>query len=63
MVVFIDDLDRCRPKDVIEILSGLRTFFDVQSCVFVVAVGDTPSSHTRRQGRRRYDGRYCGREP
>jgi hypothetical protein len=37
LVVFVDELDRCHPKDMIAVLTGMRTFFDVPGCVFVVA--------------------------
>lgn len=37
LVVFIDELDRCSPRDVVATLIDLRTFLDVEGCVFVVA--------------------------
>ncbi|MFI5626052.1 P-loop NTPase fold protein [Nocardioides sp. NPDC051685] len=37
LVVFIDELDRCSPKDVVATLIDLKTFLDVNGCVFVVA--------------------------
>ncbi|WP_350351726.1 P-loop NTPase fold protein [Microbacterium sp. A8/3-1] len=37
MVIFIDELDRCSPKDVMATLEGLRTFLGHPRCVFVVA--------------------------
>ncbi len=37
LVVFIDELDRCSPKDVVATLIDLKTFLDVDGCVFVVA--------------------------
>lgn len=37
LVVFIDELDRCAPETVVNVLTTLWTFFDVDSCVFVVA--------------------------
>jgi hypothetical protein len=36
-VIFIDELDRCAPEDVIQTLEGLRTFLGHRNCVFVVA--------------------------
>jgi hypothetical protein len=36
-VIFIDELDRCRPEDVMTTLEGLRTFLGHEQCVFVVA--------------------------
>lgn len=37
LVVFIDELDRCSPKEVVATLETLWTFFDVTGCVFIVA--------------------------
>ena len=37
LVVFIDELDRCAPNTVVDVLTTLWTFFDVANCVFVVA--------------------------
>ena len=36
-VIFIDELDRCHPDDVMKTLEGLRTFLGHKKCVFVVA--------------------------
>jgi hypothetical protein len=37
LVVFIDELDRCAPEDVVSTLINLKTFLDRPGCVFVVA--------------------------
>jgi hypothetical protein len=37
LVVFIDELDRCSPADVVATLIDLKTFLDARGCVFVVA--------------------------
>lgn len=37
LVVFIDELDRCNPDDVVKTLTDLLTFLDHKQCVFVVA--------------------------
>ncbi|WP_371955128.1 P-loop NTPase fold protein [Actinomadura monticuli] len=37
LVVFIDELDRCSPKDVVATLIDLKTFLDQEKCVFIVA--------------------------
>ncbi|MBQ0997493.1 P-loop NTPase fold protein [Streptomyces sp. RK62] len=37
LVVFVDEVDRCAPKDVVATLDALRTFLGVRRCVFVVA--------------------------
>ena len=35
--VFVDELDRCAPDDVLETLIGIKTFLEHDRCVFVVA--------------------------
>ncbi|MDX2357966.1 KAP family NTPase [Dietzia sp. PP-33] len=37
LVVFIDELDRCSPKDVVATLIDLKTFLDIDGCIFLVA--------------------------
>ncbi|MFD7645643.1 P-loop NTPase fold protein [Kitasatospora sp. NPDC059795] len=37
LVVFVDELDRCAPGNVVAALNALRTFLGVKKCVFVVA--------------------------
>ncbi|MFE4415495.1 P-loop NTPase fold protein [Streptomyces sp. NPDC056821] len=37
LVVFVDELDRCKPSDVVATLDALRTFLGADGCVFVVA--------------------------
>lgn len=37
LVVFVDELDRCSPAEVVATLESLRTFLDVQGCIFIVA--------------------------
>ncbi|MGQ4363560.1 P-loop NTPase fold protein [Streptomyces sp. SAS_272] len=37
LVVFVDELDRCTPSDVVAALNALRTFLGVDGCIFVVA--------------------------
>ena len=37
LVVFIDELDRCAPADVVATLVDLKTFLDIEACVFIVA--------------------------
>jgi hypothetical protein len=51
-VVFIDELDRCGPRDVMLTLEGLRTFLGHDRCIFVVAfdreaVSSTIAGHLR----------------
>ena len=38
VVFFIDDLDRIEPNVAVEILESLKNIFDIDSCVFVVAI-------------------------
>lgn len=37
VVVFVDELDRCAPQDVVATLDAVRTFLGNHGCVFVVA--------------------------
>lgn len=37
VIVFVDELDRCAPADVVATLDAIRTFLGVKGCVFVVA--------------------------
>jgi hypothetical protein len=38
VVFFVDDLDRIEPGDAVEILEALKNIFDIDSCVFVLAI-------------------------
>ncbi|SVC44010.1 uncharacterized protein METZ01_LOCUS296864, partial [marine metagenome] len=38
IIFFIDDLDRVKPVKALELLESLKNFFDVEGCVFVLAV-------------------------
>lgn len=37
LVIFVDELDRCTAKEVVDTLDAVRTFLGVPKCVFVVA--------------------------
>jgi hypothetical protein len=37
LIVFVDELDRCAPRDVVLTLDAIRTFFGIDKCIFVVA--------------------------
>lgn len=37
LVIFIDELDRCAPADVVATLRDLKTFLDQPNCAFIVA--------------------------
>lgn len=38
LVIFVDEIDRCRPNFAIEVLEKVKHFFDVESIIFVFAV-------------------------
>ena len=38
IVVFVDDLDRCLPKGVLQVLESMKLFFDLHGFVFVVGL-------------------------
>jgi hypothetical protein len=38
LVIFIDDLDRCLPNKVVNILEAIKLFMDVEGCVFVLGL-------------------------
>ena len=38
IVVMVDDLDRLRPSNALEILEAIKNFMDVRGCVFILAV-------------------------
>lgn len=40
IVVFVDDLDRCQSKKVIEILETIKTFMNLKNCIFIIACDD-----------------------
>lgn len=37
-IIFIDDLDRCNPKNVIEVLESIKLFLDVEGCIFILGI-------------------------
>ena len=38
LIVFIDDMDRCLPENVLIILGSLKLFLDKSTCVFIIGV-------------------------
>jgi uncharacterized protein YjbI with pentapeptide repeats len=38
LVVFIDDLDRCMPEQLIKVLESLKLFLNARNCVYFVAI-------------------------
>jgi hypothetical protein len=49
LVVFIDELDRCQPDDVVSTLVDLKTFLEERDCVFVVAADREVLEHALRR--------------
>lgn len=45
LVIFIDDLDRCPPHSVAEILEAINLFFDKGQCIFIIGM-DIPKVST-----------------
>lgn len=38
LIVFVDDLDRCMPENVIRLIENIKHFFSVNGCLFVIGV-------------------------
>ncbi len=38
LVIFIDDLDRCEPPKVVDIIEGINLFLDSERCIFVLGM-------------------------
>ena len=54
LVVFIDDLDRCLPDKMVQVLEAVKLFLDKRGCVFVLGadrrvVREAVAAHYRRQ--------------
>src|ERR671924_76972 len=52
VVIFIDELDRCSPPQVVTALETLRTFLEVEPCVFVVAADRQALEHAQTEAAR-----------
>ena len=37
IIVFVDDLDRCQNRKVVEVLETIKTFMNVKNCIFIIA--------------------------
>jgi hypothetical protein len=48
LVIFIDELDRCRPNFAIEVLEKAKHLFNVDNIIFVLATDKTQLSHSIR---------------
>lgn len=40
IIIFVDDLDRCQSKKVIEALETIKTFMNIKNCIFIIACDD-----------------------
>ena len=40
LLVFIDDLDRCSPPAIVEVLEALKLYLDIERCVFVLGADE-----------------------
>ena len=38
LIIFIDDLDRCKPPKAADIIEAINLFLDAEGCVFVVVM-------------------------
>ncbi len=38
LVIFIDDLDRCLPEKILNILEGMKLFLNSEKCIFIIGV-------------------------
>lgn len=55
VVIFIDDLDRCLPEKALEILEAIKTFMDVEGCIFIIGIDKRVISYIVRQKYKNYD--------
>ena len=46
LVIFVDELDRCRPNFAIEILESIKHYFDDDRIIFVMSVNKSQLIHT-----------------
>ena len=49
VVIFIDDLDRCLPEKALEIIESIKTFMDIEGCIFVIGIDKDVISYIIRQ--------------
>jgi len=46
VVIFVDELDRCRPTYAISLLERIKHLFDIQGMVFVLSIAKTQLAHS-----------------
>ena len=46
LVIFIDELDRCKPSYALEMLEGIKHYFDDDRIIFIVSVNKEQLTHT-----------------
>lgn len=46
LIIFVDELDRCRPNYAIELLERIKHLFDIEGIVFVLALDKTQLGHS-----------------
>ncbi|MCL2454227.1 MAG: KAP family NTPase [Micrococcales bacterium] len=61
LVFFIDDLDRCLPENVVDLLEKIRLFLNHERCVFVLGVDDQAVERAIQQAKNYDDPRVAGR--
>ncbi len=67
LVIFVDDLDRCLPENVIAILEVIKLYLDVPRCIFVLGVDQDvveQAIETRYKPDEKYDKKalICGKD-
>ena len=61
LVIFIDDLDRCQPKNIIKILESINLFFDQEGCFFIIGMDISLVSNAINFEYKNFDG-FCGND-
>jgi|GEM_PF-4554459 len=61
LVIFIDDMDRCPPKDIATILEAVNLFFDQKGCIFVFGMDLSLISSAIEKQYHDYDPTFSGK--
>lgn len=56
LVVFVDDLDRCHPEKVLEMLESIKLFLGVKRCIFIIGLNYDILAHCIRTKYKRSTG-------